>query len=306
MKTNNIFKVVICSFLGLAAAACAEKVEYTPAPLEEAGKTYVRADETAPRNLDIDGADILVPFVRNTKTGALDVNLALTDTSGIFTLKTPTISFAEGDSTAFAAVSYSYDALIPDIVYSLSVTVTSEEVTSQYAASAFPLACKKAWQDLGMAQWYDEWWIGGPYEKRLLKSPTGIELYRLVNPWDQQTITESGLEFVEEMPYLEFFIADDGSVIYAPVFKDDGTVVSSTVLDLGFKMDGMTLHMLHPLGQGDTASAAENVMVEENLAQICWYPILNFTGSSFSWWGVTSYAYISFPGGPDLNEILGQ
>lgn len=304
MKTNNIFKVVICSFLGLAAASCAEKMEYTPAPLEDATKTYVRADETAPRNLDIDGTDILVPFVRNTKTGALDVNVALSDTSGIFTLKTPTITFAEGDSTAFAAVSYSYDALVPDIVYSLSVAITSEGVTSEYAAAAFPLACKKAWQDLGMAQWYDAWWIGGPFEKRLLKSPTGIELYRLVNPWDQQSVVAAELEFVEEMPYLEFFITDKGEIIYAPVFKADGTVAPTTVLDLGFKMSGMTLHMLHPLGQGDTASAAQNAMVMDKVAQFCWYPILNFTGSSFSWWGKTSYAYISFPGGPDLAELL--
>ena len=145
----------------------------------------------------------------------------------------------------------------------------------------------------------------GSNEQKVPDSPTGIELYRLVNPWDQQSVVATELEFVEEMPYLEFFITDKGEIIYAPVFKDDGTVVPTTVLDLGFKMSGMTLHMLHPLGQGDTASAAQNAMVMDKVAQFCWYPILNFTGSSFSWWGSTSTAYISFPGGPDLSELLG-
>jgi hypothetical protein len=46
-------------------------------------------------------------------------------------------------------------------------------------------------------------------------------------------------------------------------------------------------------------------MVMENVAQFCWYPILNYSGGSFSWWGVTAVAYISFPGGPDLAELLG-
>jgi hypothetical protein len=154
------------------------------------------------------------------------------------------------------------------------------------------MTCKKAWQNLGMAQWYDDWWIGGPFEKVLLKAPDGTETYRLVNPWDEKSVVEGGLEFVSELPWLEFVINEDGSITWGDI------------MNLGFTLSGRTCHNLHPSKQGDAAGAAANKMLMENLAQFCWYPIMNFTGSSFSWWGKTTVAYISFPGGPDLAELL--
>lgn len=293
MKTNNIFKVIICSFLGLAAASCAEKMEYTPAPLEDATKTYVRADETAPRNLDIDGTDILVPFVRNTKTGALDVNVALSDTSGIFTLKTPTITFAEGDSTAFAAVSYSYDALDPAAVYSLSVTITSEEATSQYAAAAFPLSCKKAWKKLGKGQFIDYFFIGILSEKEFIQSPDGSLTYRMLNPFTQNEIETAKCTFEAEIPYIEFSIAADGSVSWGDYFST------------GFGYGGYSIYYGNPYWyNGNTAAAAENKLLAENLVQIC-YTATAVSGGSIAGSYGTGYAFISLPGGPDLAEVLG-
>ena len=291
MKTNNIFKVVLSSFVALTLAACVEEA-YVPAPVEDSSKTYVRADETAPRNLDVDGTDIQVPFVRNNTSGAMDVTVALTDPSGLFSLNSNTVSFADGQKTAYASVSYSYDALDPASEYAISVVITDENAVSQYSANAFPMTCKKAWKNLGMAQWYDDWWIGGPYEKVLLKAPDGTETYRLVNPWDEKSVVEGGLEFVSELPWLEFVINEDGSITWGDI------------MNLGFTLSGRTCHNLHPSKQGDAAGAAANKMLMENLAQFCWYPIMNFTGSSFSWWGKTTVAYISFPGGPDLAELL--
>ena len=76
---------------------------------------------------------------------------------------------------------------------------------------------------------------------------------------------------------------------------------------MGFTYSGMTCHMLHPTARGDAESAAENTIVAENVLQFCWYPIVNYNPSTggFSWWGVTAYAYLSLPGGPDLAELLG-
>lgn len=288
-KTIN--KIVFGSFLSLALVACVSEFEYTPAPQEDA-KNYVRVDETAPRNLDIDGSDIQVPFVRTDASAAQDITVELADTSGIFTLKNPTVSFAAGETTAYAAVSYSYDALDPAAQYSISVTITSGDV-SEYTAVTFPVTCKKAWQKLGTAQWYDGWWIGGPYEKELIKAPDGTETYRLLDPWDEASVTAGGLTFVENVPYLEFVIKEDGSISWGQL------------LDMGFTFSGMTCHMIDGAAIGDDATSAQNGMVMENVAQFAWYPILNFSGGSFSWWGQPGYAYISFPGGPDLAELLG-
>lgn len=284
-KTFN--KIVFGSFLSLALVACETKFEYTPAPMEDPSKNYVKVDETAPRNLDIDGSDILVPFVRKDTTSAMTITVALSDTSGLFTLKSTTVSFAVGEATANAEVSYSYDALDPASTYALSVSLASGD-KSEYTAVTLPMTCKKAWQNLGIAQWYDSWWIGGPFEKQLLKAPDGTETYRLINPWDQASVVDGGLDFVKELPYFEFVINEDGSIVY-----DD--------IDLGFTYSGKTCHNWFPAGVIDSA-VSQNKMVMENVAQIMWIPLMNNGGS---WWGKAVPAYISFPGGPDLAELLG-
>lgn len=284
-KTFN--KIVFGSFLSLALVACETKFEYTPAPMEDPSKNYVKVDETAPRNLDVDGSDILVPFVRKDTTSAMTITVALSDTSGLFTLKSTTVSFAVGEATANAEVSYSYDALDPASTYALSVSLASGD-KSEYTAVTLPMTCKKAWQNLGIAQWYDSWWIGGPFEKQLLKAPDGTETYRLINPWDQASVVDGGLDFVKELPYFEFVINEDGSIVY-----DD--------IDLGFTYSGKTCHNWFPAGVIDSA-VSQNKMIMENVAKIMWIPLMNNGGS---WWGKAVPAYISFPGGPDLAELLG-
>lgn len=293
MKTNSIFKAALASALSLAFVACTVE-EYTPAPMEDASKTYVRADETASRNLDIDGSDILVPFVRNTKTGSLDVNVELTDTSGIFTLKTPTITFAEGDSTAFAAVAYSYDALDPAATYSISVAITSEGVTSEYSANAFPLSCKKAWKKLGTGQFADLFFIGIISEKEFIQSPDGTPTYRILNPLTKGEIEAAGCTFESEIPYIEFTIAEDGSVSWGDYFVT------------GFGYGGYSIYYANPdWYNGNTAAAAENVLLDENLVQICFTAMAVSGGSIQGSYGV-GYALMSLPGGPDLAELLGE
>lgn len=290
----NLFKAIPAFALGLALVACtSEAYQYTPAEKEDASKTVVGADMNASRNLDVDGTPVQIPFVRNNASGSLSINVYLDDPSGLFTLDNQTVTFADGEDTAYASVSYSYDALDANGEYSFSVGISSTENLSEYRAAAFPVTCKKAWQKLGIAQFYDDWWVGGPFEKELIKAPDGTETYRLLNPWTEEEVVDGGLEFVSQLPYLEFFVDENGTITYA------------NRLNMGFTFGGRTCHMLHPSQRNDAASAAENKMVMEDVAQFVWYPILNYNNGSFSWWGVTSVAYISFPGGPDLAELLG-
>ena len=292
MKIYNYIKAIPAFAIGLAFAACANEFEYTPAEPEDASRTFVSVDATTPRSLDIDGSDIIVPFVRNNTSGNLSVKIALEDPSGLFKLASQTVTFASGESTASVPVSYSYDDLDPAAVYDITVRIAQTDLLSDYLPSALPLSCKKAWQNLGIAQWYDDWWIGGPFEKQLLKAPDGTETYRLINPWDKQSVIDGGLEFVSEMPYLEFVIQEDGSITWG------------SMLNMGFLFGGRTCHMLHPAQRNDAEGVADNVMIMDDVAQFCWYPIMNYSGGSFSWWGYTTYAFISFPGGPDLEELL--
>lgn len=289
---KKIFKAIPAFIVALAMVACTEGYQYTPAE-PEAAKTFVSADVTAPRNLDVDGSNILVPFVRTSADGDLTVSLYLDDPSGLFSLVNSSITFPSGETTASAEVAYSYDALDASSTYSFAVGISSAENLSEYRAAALPITCKKAWQNLGICQFYDDWWVGGPFEKVLLKAPDGSETYRLMEPWTEEECEAGGMTFVKQLPYLEFYIDEDGIITYAER------------LDMGFDYSGMTCHMLHPSARGDAEAAAENCIVDEGVLQFCWYPILAYNNGSFRWWGVTSVAYISMPGGPDLAEWLG-
>lgn len=290
MKKNFIALAVSACAIAIALASCEEAFVYVPGEAQDTSKTYVGAVISTARSIEAAGADIEVPFVRNGKEGALEVNLFLEDTTGIFTLANPTITFADGDSIATAKVTYDYADLEMDVTYNINVGIASEELISEYIPSVFPLAVIKAWQNLGIAQFYDDWWVGGPFEKTLLKSPDGTETYRLMNPWSAEEVEEAELEPGEGIAYLEFKIDADGLITYGPK------------VDLGFKYGGRTCHNWFPTAVGDADSVADNAMVTENVAKFVWYPVMN---QGKTWWGVSAEAYISFPGGPDLVDFLG-
>ena len=291
MKTINMFKAALCAVLGLSLVACTEEA-YVPAPQEDASMTYVKVDETAARNLDVDGSDILVPFVRNNASGALDVTVSIADTSGIFTLKNTTVSFAAGETTATAAVSYSYDALDPNSQYAFSVCLTSEEVMSQYTAVNFPVVCKKAWKKLGKGQFADWYFIGIISEKEFIQSPDGTQKYRMLNPFTKDEMAAAGCTYEKESPYIEFTIAEDGSVAWGDNFHT------------GFAYGGYSIYYANPNWyNGNAAAAANNAVIAENLIQIC-YTAMAVSGGSIAGSYGTGYAFMSLPGGPNLADIL--
>ena len=300
MKLNNISKAISVLAIGLAFAACTKTADYVPADPEE-NKTYVGADINTPREIDADGSDLLVPFTRNKVAEALDINVFLSDPSGIFSLENTTLHFDVGQATANAVVSYSYDALVPETVYNIAVELASTEYASEYRASAFPIAAKKAWQKIP-AQFYDAWFVGRVVDKVLLKSPDGSETYRLLDPWSKEDLANAKpaddditFEYTGGLEYLEFSIAKDGSISWGG---------KNAIINLPMKGYGMTLHMLHPSKRSDAASVAKNKALMDGLAQFCWYPVLNYKNGSFSWWGVTSVALISWGDGPDINDLL--
>lgn len=277
MKFNNISKAISVLAIGLSFAACTKTSDYVPADPEE-NKTYVGADINAPREIEADGADILVPFTRNKVTDAMDVNIFLDDASGIFTLENSSLHFDAGQATAYATVTYSYDDLVPETIYNISVELASAEYASQYRAVAFPIAAKKAWQNLGLAVVYDDWWLEDYVERTLLKAPDGTETYRLMNPWDKASVEAAGLTYVGGMDYIEFTISDEGQVSWG----------GDKILNLPIQFSGRTTHMLHPSQRKDAASTAKNKLVAPGIVNICYYPILNYNNGSFSWWGVTT------------------
>lgn len=291
MKTNNMFKAALCAVLGLSLVSCAEDA-YVPAPQEDPSKNYVKVDETAPRNLDVDGTDIQVPFVRTNTTDALDITVALADTSGLFSLNSTTVSFAAGESTAYASVSYSYDNIDPNSTYAISVGIASGDV-SEYTAIALPMTCKKAWKKLGKGQFVDMGFFGVVREKEFIQSPDGTAKYRMLTPFTKDEIESAGYVFEGERAYMEFVIAEDGRVSWGNNFHT------------GFNYGGYSIYYADPNWyNGNAAASAENKVVAENVIQIV-YAAMAVTGGSIAGSFGTATSYISLPGGPNLMDVLG-
>ena len=268
MRINHILKAVPAFAIGLALAACSKPYEYTPAEPEDASKTYVSADFSAPRDIDADGSDILIPFIRSNASGDLEANVTIEDPSGLFSLKESTIRFVDGETKAYAKVAYSYDALDASTKYTIYLTMGSSEYASEYRLVTIPVTCSKAWQDLGTAQFYEDWWVGKVGERKLLKAPDGSETYRVVEPWSKADLEAEGYGIGDVLPYFEFSVAEDGSITY----KD--------VINLGFTFSNLSCHMLFPAKvSGFEDLVAENVMLNSKLAQIAWVPVLNVTPS---------------------------
>lgn len=277
---NYTFRALAALSVGLALFAC-KKDDYVPAE-QEPVQTYVGADTTVPRQIDADGSAIVVPFTRNKVADALDVTVFLDDASGIFSLDNATLHFDVGEATTYTTVSYSYDDLVPDTVYNFTVELASTEYASEYRPVALPIAATKAWKKIP-ALFYDDWWTGEELEKLLLKSPDGSETYRLVNPWDKETAEGAGFDYTGGLDYLEFSIDEDGAISWGG---------KTGIVNLPFSYSGMTTHMMHPSLQKDDAGVANNHLIEPGLAEIYYYPILDYKSGAYRWWGVASYLLI--------------
>ena len=102
----------------------------------------------------------------------------------------------------------------------------------------------------------------------------------------------AGCTFESEIPYIEFTIGEDGSVSWGNNFST------------GFGYGGYSIYYANPdWYNGNTAAAADNAVVGENLIQIC-YTAMAVSGGSIAGSYGTGYAYISLPGGPNLADLL--
>lgn len=291
---KNYIKFATVCLMGIALASCSEK-EYVYTPAEE-DAVKVTLDAAQSMNVEADGNDFPVILSRKDASSDLTVKLSFKDPSGIFSLSNSTVTFAKGENTASASVSYDYDDLVKDQVYNIEVAIDDPSLTSNFGINVMPFSVIKAWKKLGTCQFYDAWFFGYVWEKELIQSPDGSETYRLLKPFTKEDIEDEGFDFNEEIPYLEFSIDEEGHVSYGKWFN------------LGFSFSGMTCAYASPLYlQKNEAKEAENAVLMPGLVQFCWYPILGYTGSgSYSWWGSTANAFLSFPDGPDLNELLGE
>ena len=301
MKANNIFAILLGCVLTLGVVSCVEKAPaYVPGEPDNLS-CAVAPDVNIPTNLDLNGTPIEVPFVRSNTNGALDVTVALADNSGIFSLKSNTVSFASGEKVAKAYVEYNYDDLDPKGSYKIEVTMASEANASQYNAVTIPFSCVKAWKNLGVGQFYDALVLEsadsyGIAYCDILQSPDGALRFRIMNPYADkaQRIAAWGEAEAQATPseYIEFWVKDEEKM----------TVTWNNYWLTGLWYDGTPgddIKAYLPSVKG--SSDANCRFLTEDLVQMTPYYYIDGLGG----FG-TNLCLLSMPGGPDLEELLNE
>lgn len=290
---SKLFNIVLVCTLGFIAYSCDKGYEYESAKPEQvtANKHNVSIDVNSERKLDVDGSDIKILLTRTNTDEATTVPLSLKDTTGIFTLKSESVTFDAGEDSVYALVSYSYDDMDSKTTYTVELAISDEALVSQYGLNALSFTCTKAWKKLGKVQFFEGWFFGYVWEKELIQSPDGTPVYRLLQPFTKSDIEEEGYDFVKEAPYMEFSIKND-------------TVTIPEEFDLGFQYSGYDCYFVGP--KRARVELEPSLKDANNLITINWFPDLYVDGKHAASWNRASVAYISLPGGPDLEELLAE
>lgn len=301
MKANNIYAIVLGCVLALGLGSCTEKAPvYVPGEPNTAS-CVVSPDITVPTSLDLNGTPVEIPFVRNNTDGALTVTVSLTDATGLFSLESNTISFANGEKVANAYVNYDYDQLDPKDTYNFEVNMDSEENASPYNAVSVGYTCVKAWKDLGVGEFFDQLALMsstsyGIAKCTILQSPDGALRYRIMAPYADQAQRAAAwdADCAQATPseYIEFWVNDEEKM----------TVTWNNYWLTGLWYSGVPgndikAYLPSVRGQSD----AKCLFVEENLVHFTPYYYIDGLGG----FGMMD-CYLSMPGGPDLETWLDE
>lgn len=296
MKSKLLNIVLACAF-GFMAYSCDKGYEYQPAkPVKIVGNNNdVTIDPNSARKIEADGSDIEVLLTRTNTEAATTVALSLTDTTGLFKLKSESVTFEAGKDSVYALIACLYDDMDAKSTYTIDLSITDDALVSQYGIQTIIFTCTKAWKNLGTVQFFEDWFFGYVWEKELFQSPDGKPIYRLMKPFTKSDIIDEGYDFVEEVPFLEFSIDEKGNVTIPEDFE------------LGFIYDGYDCYFLGPKMASKIfgMKVSPSTLDESKLLEINWYPALyDAESDGFLSWSSASSALISFPGGPDLEDVL--
>lgn len=301
MKAYKFSSILLGCVMMLGFASCVETApEYVPGEPDSA-TSMVSPDLSMPSSLSLNGTPIEVPFVRTNANGALDVNVSLTDPSGIFSLASSTISFAAGETVANAYVNYDYDKLDAKSTYPIEVTMTSEANASMYRPVAVGLSCVKAWKDLGVGEFFDNLVLMssdsyGIAKCTILQSPDGALRYRIMDPYADQAQRAAAWDpacaMATPSEYIEFWVKDEETM----------QVTWNSYWLTGLWYDGTPgddIKAYLPSVKG--SSDANCCFLDEYIVQFTPYYYIDGLGG----FGL-KVCYLSMPGGPDLEKWLNE
>jgi len=296
---NNSVKYILSfAAASLLVASCnvsKENATYVP----QVGDGNVTFPTTVVTATEIPAADATysVDLVRSTAEAATMVNLKFTISNKTASLQDDIVCPA---SASFEAGKYrttidlDVSSMEIGVAYNGTLSVVdSSAFNESYDIASVDFTLQKAyqWEDLGEGQYYDSFLIGDILNVKVCKAE-GFNLYRIYDPIPKEEVEkawEGSMVATSSVPsYFEFTIEDDGHVDYGNFIKT------------GYTYRGADLYYMSPDYFGETGETNNCTLMNGQVVQFYWY---QYTTAGI-WWGKAYGAYLSFPGGPDLNQLL--
>lgn len=206
---KNIFIELIFAFIVLGFVSCDKDMKGTTFGDESglAFATNVYSYEMVPEDNNIIKVAIYRDKVNGLKKTA---ELQFTDRSGLFSLKTPTITFADGSLVAYAEITYDdINTLSPTGKYDMVLNITNKDVLSPSNQSKITITVnrKLTFEEIGNGTIMSEF-EGGSVEFIVKKAKEG-DVYQLIDPYEQ-LISDYKKGIV-----IQFNVASDNTVTFA-------------------------------------------------------------------------------------------
>ncbi len=303
MKTrNNILYAILVSTIFLAVSCVEKSPEYVPGEVPAGAQVFfpntvpvgtINLDETKP---------IAVPVTRVESGSALSVPVIAEAASG-FNVPA-TVEFAAGQKTTDLVITFDASKFQRGETYDLNLTLGKE--TTPYGLSTYFFSVYvNPWESLGMGQWFDQLALMssdsyGIQEVEVLHNGVRPELYRIMKPYanNAQLAAVWSAENIggPKSEYIEFWVKEDGVHLSWDKFWYTGLIY--TPGDPTSSIKAYLPSVRNP-ANSDADSQFLSVNSENDVARLVPYYYIDGLG------GFGKYpCYLSFPGGPDLNEIL--
>lgn len=162
-----------------------------------------------------------VSFLYDTSgTGTLPDSLWVEkDPSGVFTLSTTRVIFADGAYTTNAIISVSnLDALKPSKKYRMKLILKGDIQEFHNDYTVVTATRKLNFEKYGDCSYFDECLFYNAYDTEIYKAKEG-EIYRVMDPYTEGLIKEeyAALGFMGNPPaYVEFYVEENNMIKYEP------------------------------------------------------------------------------------------
>ena len=185
MKKYISFLSVLIGLLGLTFVSCTDDLaEREPSyePSSNVAQVYFPTSNTAAFEVEPTVNKVSVTIAREVASNALEVNLSVVDTAGVYTVPS-SVSFAAGETEATFEVSFDGLEYFQNylLILSFDETLTNPYVEVEGTQEFLLRVMQSDWQDVATGEYYSDF-FEDTWEQNLQYSEI-LDRYRFPNVW---------------------------------------------------------------------------------------------------------------------------